>query len=199
MIFDVKGSESGPFGFVVAVILAVILIAAWVILAGSRFVQGGVVERAERVPQLYGYTACLIGLVWALTSAMSLVEHLLERSEPALVTRSEFSWGEPSITSFEAFRATYDRAQRFGPGEPAATPADSIPEPELRRRYEALRADRIAQARFRTRNGIVTSTLGLVLGAALLLFHWRWLGRRGIDAAVIRSASGSHPPLPPVT
>lgn len=199
MIFDAAGSVGGPFGFVVAVVLAVILIATWVILAGSRFVQGGVVERAERVPQLYGYTACLIGLVWAISSAMSLVEHFLERSEPALATQSEFSWAEPSVTSFEAFRATYDRTQRFGPGEPTATPADSIPEPELRRRYEALRADRIAQARFRTRNGIVVSTIGLLLGTALLLFHWRWLGRRGMDAAVKGSTAGAHPPIPPVT
>ena len=179
MIFDAEGFGGGLFGFAVAVVLAVILIATWVILAGSRFIQGGVVERAERVPQLYGYTACLIGLIWGLSSALSLVEHLLERSQPALATWSEYTWGEPSITSFEAFRATYDRAQRLGPGEPTATPADSIPEPELRRRYEALRADRIVQAQFRTRNGIVLSILGLLIGSALVLFHWRWLRQRG--------------------
>ena len=198
MIFDAEGSGGGAFGFTIAVVLAVILIASWVILAGSRFVQGGVVERAERVPQLYGYTACLIGLIWALSSALSFVEHLLERGEPALATRSEYTWGEPSITSFEAFRATYDRAQRLGPGGPTATPADSIPEPELRRRYEALRADRIAQAQFRTRNGIVVSILGLLLGSALVLFHWRWLGRRGLDAA-LTPRSGARPLPPPVT
>ena len=182
MSYSFAGPGDGPFGFFFIVLIAVVLIAAWVILAGSRFVQGGIVERADRVPQLYGYTVCLIGLVWTLSSALNLVDLLMERAEPALATPSEFAWGEPSVTSFEAFRATYDRAQRFGPGEPNATPADSIPEPELRRRYEALRADRIAQVRFRTRNGIVSSILGLLVGSALFLFHWRWMRRRGIDA-----------------
>lgn len=54
MAVGFDGWGGGPFGFFLVVVLAVVLIAAWIILAGSRFVQGGVVERAERVPQLYG-------------------------------------------------------------------------------------------------------------------------------------------------
>lgn len=180
----------GPFGFVFVIILAFVLVAAWVILAASRFVQGGVVERPERVPQLYGYTACLVGLIWTLGSAVTLVQRVLERSEPALAAPGDFdAYSAPSITSFEAFRATYDRARRFdAPGQRAA-PLDSIPEPELRRRYEALRADRIAQSRFRNRNAIVSSLVGLLLGSALFLFHWRWLRRRDIDLDAVRIAS----------
>ena len=190
----------GPFGFFFVVILAVILIAAWVILAGSRFVQGGVVERPERVPQLYGYTVCLIGLLWGLTSAVSLVERLLERAEPTLAPANEFgAWGEPSVTSFEAFRATYDRARRFSPGEDRGPRADSIPEAELQRRYQALRADRIAQAQFRTRNGMITSLVGLILGSALFVFHWRWLRRRGADLEAARRSGAATPPPPAVT
>ena len=182
---DFAGPD-GPIGFFIAVILGVILVAAWVILAASRFVQGGVVERPERVPQLYGYTACLVGLIWALTSAVALVGHILDLTDPALAKSSGFaSFAEPSVTSFEAFRATYDRARRFsGPTEDKPASADSTPEPELRRRYEALRADRIAQQRFQTRNGIVSSLLGLVLGSALFAFHWRWLRRRTGDLAL---------------
>lgn len=188
------GGPAGPFGFIVAVVLAIIIIAAWIILAGSRFVQGGVVERAERVPQLYGYTACLIGLIWALTSVTTLVENVLNRGESALAASPEWGYGEPSVTSFEAFRATYERAQRFSSGDATATPRDTIPETELRRRYEALRADRIAQTQFRTRNGIVTSLVGLVLGSALFLLHWRWLRRRGIDLDAARRAAEAAPP-----
>lgn len=127
------------------------------------------------------------------------MQHLLERGEPALATPSQFSWGEPSVTSFEAFRATYDRAQRFGPAEATATPADSIPEPELQRRYAALRADRIAQVQFRTRNGIVADLIGLVLASALFLFHWRWLQRRWIDPTSVRSVAAATQAPPPVT
>lgn len=196
MSFATSVGSDNPFGFALALILLVLLMAAWVILAASRFMQGGIVERPERVPQLYGYTACLVGLLWALSSAVSLVNHLLERSDPALAATSGFpAYDEPSITSFEAFRATYDRARRFGsPDAAKAPPADSVPEAELKRRYEALRSDHIHQAEYRTRNAIVESLLGFILGTALFVFHWRWLRRRGLDLEAVRlTATGPRP------
>jgi hypothetical protein len=171
-------TDAGPFGLVFSIIAALVLIAAWVILATSRFVQGGVVERPERVPQLYGYTVCLIALIWGLVSAISLVENALSLSAPELRGSSEYNWGEPAVTSFEAFRATYDRARRMSMPDSRDAKLDSVPEPELRRRYEALRADRIRRARFEARREIITDTFSLAIAAALFAFHWRWLRRR---------------------
>ena len=177
------GLMPSPFGFLFIAIFAVVLIAAWVILAASRFVQGGVVERPERVPQLYGYTACLIGLLMAVASILSITEAALALADPAYHTESDWSgWSEPSVTSFEAFRATYDRSRELSvrPGDPRPEPT---PEPELRRRYEALRADRIARTQAKARQTLVTSGLSLVIGVALFAFHWRWLRRREGPAA----------------
>jgi hypothetical protein len=176
-------SDGGPFALTFSIVAALLLIAAWVILASSRFVQGGVVERPERVPQLYGYTVCLIALIWGLMSAVSIVENALSFSAPELRGASEYNWGEPSVTSFEAFRATYDRARRMG-ADPRDTRLDSVPEPELRRRYEALRADRIRRARFEARREIIIDTLSLAIASALFAFHWRWLRRRGGESGV---------------
>jgi hypothetical protein len=39
------GGGSPPFGMLFVVILVVVGIATWVILAASRFTQGGIVER----------------------------------------------------------------------------------------------------------------------------------------------------------
>src|SRR5437016_2112095 len=83
------GGNNNPFGISLIVLLALIMIAAWVILAGSRFIQGGAVERPERVPQLYGYTACLIGLVWALVSLCSIVSNAISLTDP-VVNRAEW-------------------------------------------------------------------------------------------------------------
>jgi hypothetical protein len=165
-----------------SIVAAVVLIAAWVILAGSRFVQGGVVERPERVPQLYGYTVCLVALIWALTSALSIVEAVLSLSAPELRRSSEFSI-EPSVTSFEAFRATYDRARRMNAPD-SREALDTVPEPELQRRYEALRADRIRRGRFDAHRELITNTLSLAIAIALFGFHWRWLRRRVSTAGV---------------
>lgn len=136
-------------------------------------------ERPERVPQLYGYTVCLGALIWGLMSGISLVGNLLSLSAPELRGSSEFNWGEPSVTSFEAFRATY---RRMAMPTPDAR-LDSVPEPELRRRYEALRADRIRRASFEARREIITDSLSLVIAIALFAFHWRWLRRRATVAS----------------
>jgi hypothetical protein len=175
----VSGDFPAPFGFFFTAITAIILIAAWVILAGSRFVQGGVVERPERVPQLYGYTVCLIGLIWALASVISIVDATLSLSAPELRSRNDFGV-EASVTSFEAFRLSYDQQRRFSAPNPNDAKLDSIPEAELRRRYESLREDRIHRGRFEARRQIVVSALSLVIALALFAFHWRWLRRYAV-------------------
>ena len=178
-----------PFGM--NTLLALVLIASWVILAGSRFVQGGVVERPERVPQLYGYTMCLIALIVGITSVLSLVESGMALANPAHGAESEWSaWSEPSVTSFEAFRATYDRGREARSG-PNAPPPEPVPEVELRRRYEALRADRIARTRVAAQRSLVTSGLSLAIAAILFVVHWRWLRRRVEWSRSGETAAGS--------
>lgn len=182
----------GPFGFGPAVAAAVVLIAAWVILAGSRLVQGGAVERPERVPQLYGYTLCLVGLLWALGSLVALVESAQTLAAPAYRRQNEFGL-EPSVTSFEAFRLTYDRARRFNAPDPGQAKLDTLPEAELRRRYATYRADRIAATAVEARQALVTRAVSLLLGAGLFAFHWRWL-RRGAAAPAAGFAAAAPRP-----
>ena len=170
---------SQEFGFSASAAIGIALIAAWVILASSRFVQGGVVERPERVPQLYGYTVCLVTLIWALASATSIIDAALTLDAP--VYRGErFGAYTPSVSSFEAFRTTYELSRRMT-AEPR-TSLDSIPEPELRRRFEALRADRIERNTIEARRSLISSVLSLLIAASLFTVHWRWL-RRTVGAA----------------
>ena len=174
---QVFGVDTGfaPFGLTFSVVLAIALIATWVILASSRFVQGGVVERPERVPQLYGYTVCLIALIWALVSVVSILENSLSLASPEMRRTSQFGM-DPSVTSFESFRLTYDQTRRFSSPNPEAK-LDTIPEQELRKRYESLRTDRIQQNLFKAKRDIVVAAVSLVIAAAVFLFHWRWLRR----------------------
>jgi hypothetical protein len=172
----------GGFRLIGSSILGVAIVATWVLLASSRFIQGGVVERPERVPQLYGYTVCLVALIWALMSMVGIVESSLTLSAPEY--RGERDYGfDPSVTSFEAFRMTYDRSRRMiDPREGAKL--DSIPEPELRRRYEAMRTDRIARNTVSARRSLITSLFSLIIAAALFVVHWRWVRRVGGTATL---------------
>jgi hypothetical protein len=174
------GSDiSSTIGFGLAAFLGLAVIAAWIILASSRFVQGGVVERPERVPQLYGYTVCLVALFWAIISTISIVDASLTLSAPLYRGDRGFAGMEPSVSSFEAFRTTYDMSRRFMGPDSRGAPADSVSEPELRRRYDALRADRMERNSVEARRSLITSVLSLLIATALFAFHWRWLRRTG--------------------
>jgi hypothetical protein len=145
------------------------------------------VERPERVPQLYGYTACLIGLIWALSSVVGLVESVQALTAPAYHRQNEYGL-EPSITSFESFRFTYDRARRFNSPNPNEAKLDSLPEAELRHRYDTYRADRIAATEVEARQALVTKGVSLLLACGVFAFHWRWLRRR-VSAAASSAAA----------
>ena len=135
-------------------------------------------ERPSRVAQLYGYAVCLIAVVVFLISANSFIENVFALSNPL---RGKNQFAEPSVTSFEAYRST---ANRFTPptkegGQPEVT-SDSV----LRSRYEALRADRIEQARFEAERGLTTSGLLILVSLVLFGVHWRWLrGRESVTGA----------------
>jgi hypothetical protein len=171
-------SGFSPFGTLFVVIAIIIAIATWVILAASRFTQGGIVERPERVPQLYGYTVCLIALVIAIVSITSMVGSTFDLTTPALSVDSDFGF-EPSVSSFEAYRATYDRERRMMDTRNTGVAPDTTPESVLRQRYTALRADRVDRAVARAHRAILTDAFGLVLAIALFIPHWRWMRRLG--------------------
>lgn len=174
---DYVVSSPTSFGFFAFLFVAVIGIASWIILAASRFVHGGAVERPERVAQLYGYTVCLIAVVMGLTSILGIVEASFDTAAPHLAETGDWGWQEPSVSSFEAYRATHARAEQFRAGSETVR-QDTMPEAELRRRYEALRADRTERVRFGARRSLVTNALTLVLAAGLFAWHWRWVRQR---------------------
>lgn len=164
----------GSFGMFFATVGLLVGLVLWLALARSHFIRGGGVERPERVPQLYGYSVCLVAVVVMLTSLSTLVNRAFSLSDPLLGAPPEMSWAEPSVTSFEAYRATLERAERFNPGG-EARPREVVPEPELRRRYEGLRADRVTRASFTARRELTSSAVMLLVAAGLFWLHWRWV------------------------
>jgi uncharacterized membrane protein YidH (DUF202 family) len=168
----------GPFSLTVIAIMILLVAVGWVVLAVSRFTLGGVVEHPQRVPQLYGYAVCLIALLVGLTSVKGVLESSLTLMDPTYSSTAPWNnWAEPSVTSFEAFRATYDRMRemRIGANEPRPEP---LSDAELQRRYEALRADRIERNRVGAKRTLIVSLFSLVLATAIGVAHWRWLRSR---------------------
>src|SRR5215217_7148284 len=93
-----------PLGFTIFFVLVVVVAIGglWAVLGSNRFANHGSGSAPERVPQLYGYTVCLITLMWGLTSVISIADNALWLSAPDL---KENQYGfEPSVSSYEAFR-----------------------------------------------------------------------------------------------
>jgi hypothetical protein len=136
--------------------------------------------RPSRVQQLYGYAVCLIAIITLLIATSGFVDALFERGDPLRSGSRQFGYPEPSLTSFEAYRATQQReaaaAAAVAPGAaPAPLPRDTLTTAELRARYDALRADRIARVSYEATQRLVRNGLLILLAAGLFAVHWRWL------------------------
>jgi len=168
-----------PIGAVLWGVLVVIGIAGWIALARSSLVQGDHMERSDRVPQLYGYSVCLIAIVVMLANVSTIVNTAFTLSDP-LAGNGMYGWNGVVLSSFESYRATMDRAQFPMPGAAAPTPAPRPSDAELRATYAALRTDQIARVRLEARRQITSSVLLLLLALALFSWHWRWVRRPAV-------------------
>ena len=166
------GISVGPSALGVATTLLLILIVVlWFVIGTAAALRSEPGQTPNRLAQMYGYTICLIAVVVALGSTTAIIGAAFDRAYPL---QSEYPFGA-SLTSVEAFRATYDREPyQRGPGDTARpdTSADA-----MLRRYEALVSDRAASTQYRTSKAFLTSGILFLIAAGLFLGHWRWLRR----------------------
>lgn len=137
--------------------------------------------KPNRVPQIYGYTVCVIAVVTFLICATVIVNNVFDLANPIQAGLPL----ESSLSSFDAYKATYQKDQRVpvaAPGSDAR--ADTVSEATLRKRYDAMREDRISRVRFQSWKAITTSGLVLIISVILFAVHWRWLRKVGRAAEV---------------
>jgi hypothetical protein len=136
--------------------------------------------KPNRVPQIYGYAVCVIAVVTFLICATGIVNNVFDLTSPI---KAGFGL-ESSLSSFEAYKATYQRDQRSVVGGAASEARpDTASEATLRKRYDALREDRISRVQFQAWKGIVTSGLLAIISVVLFVLHWRWMKRLGAPEA----------------
>ena len=144
-------------------------------------------ERPSRIQQVYGYAVCIVAIITTLIAASNIVEATFARLDPLRAAENRYG-ADGALSSFEAYQAT-SGAQVAQAGAPAKGPAaaatsmrtDSSSVDEQRKRYEALRADRVDRMIFDS--NVRLAMYGLLLALSLVLFggHWRWLRRMGAE------------------
>ncbi len=133
-------------------------------------------EKTSKVPQIYGYTVCVLAVITFLICAAVVVNNVFDLANPI-----QAGFGMES--TFDAYKASYQKDQRSGMAVAgAAQRADTLSDATLRARYEALRADRIARNRFQSWKAITASGMLLVISVALFVLHWRWMRKVGSAA-----------------
>jgi hypothetical protein len=129
-------------------------------------------DQPRWIPQVYGYTVCLIAVITILISLNSAVNNAFDFAEPEMSHQMPSDFGGRSL---EACRENYLTRTITGPRRelpPNVTiPADSV----LMRMCAEERAERIAIVRHRALRSLVTSTLMLLVAGILFAVHWRWL------------------------
>ena len=133
--------------------------------------------KPNRIPQIYGYTVCLIAVVAFLISINGLVDASFTLASP---THGQYGYGE-ALASFEAFEAS--RTERTVPDRTIRP--DTTPEETRRRRFEALRADRIQTNRLQAYRRLVGSGLTMLIAIGLFAWHWKWLQARAEEERAV--------------
>ena len=136
-------------------------------------------DKPHRFAQLYGYAVCLVAVVVGLISGNNVIEAAFDMSDPA-----HASWGGRDVPStFEEYRAEQRQISRSGekvmePGAPSSATSSSaapVSDDELRKIYDAKKADMIATQVFHARRSLASSALLLLASIVLFAWHWRWL------------------------
>lgn len=140
------------------------------------------IDKPNRIPQIYGYTVCLIAVVAFLISINGVVDATFTLANPM---HGPFG-GHEGLTSFESYEAS--RVERTM--QDRNLPVDTTSAETRRRRFEALRADRIDANRLQAWRRLVGSGLTMFIAIALFAWHWSWLRARMAEerAAPVRTA-----------
>jgi hypothetical protein len=147
----------------------------------------------SRIAQVYGYAVCFVTVIVMLIAIKQVVDAAIDLSDPIRAEGGGYGRMGRPITSYEVYRAEARRQPnpRTGGGPASVTvtadgapltrdrvAADTLSDAELRRLYDAERADVIASAHFRAMRSLIGNLLLLVLAAVLFGVHWRWLKQR---------------------
>lgn len=151
----------------------------------------------NRIAQAYGYAVCFITVIMMLISIKSLVDAVIDLSDPIRAEGGGYGRLGRPLTNFEVYKMSVRRepagrssmAVAVAPPPPAVAPTqttamtDTMSDTELRRMYDAEREEAYGSARFRAIKSLIGSGLLILLSAFLFVLHWRWLRKREVLSA----------------
>jgi hypothetical protein len=140
----------------------------------------------SRIAQVYGYAVCFITVIVILISIKSVVDAVIDLSDPIRADAGAYGRSGRSLSSFELYKLDAQRDPR-APMPVGAAPTkvqtDNLSDTDLRRLYEAEREQAIGNVKFRAMRTLIGSGLLIIVALILFVVHWRWLRERDVVAA----------------
>ena len=140
----------------------------------------------SRIAQVYGYAVCFITVIVILITIKSVVDAMIDLTDPIAAESGGYGRSGRSLSSFELYKLDTRRDPRTPVAEPI-TPVnakpDTLSDAELRRLYEAEREQAIRNVQFRAKRTLLGSVLLMIVSVILFVVHWRMLRERDVVPA----------------
>jgi hypothetical protein len=134
-----------------------------------------------RIAQVYGYAVCFITVIVILITIKSVVDALIDLTDPIAAESGGYGRSGRSLSSFELYKLDSRRDPRAPvaqPVTPVKAQPDTLSDAELRRLYDAEREQAIRTVKFRALRTLVGSLLLMIVSVILFVVHWRMLRER---------------------
>ena len=136
----------------------------------------------SRIAQTYGYAVCFITVIVILISIKSVVDAVIDLTDPIRADAGGYGRSGRSLSNFELYKLDARREPRapqpVAPAPAKSQAADPLSDTELRRLYDAEREQAIGNVRFRAMRTLIGSGLLIIVAVILFVVHWRWLKER---------------------
>ena len=130
-------------------------------------------EKPKLIPQIYGYAVCLVSVITFLICITSIVNSLIDLSDPLHANSSYMAEKSASLASYDLYKIETLKSVK---SETGTTSASYVPDDKtLHSMYETAKAEKILSETHQIYRTVVVNSLLIVICIVLFITHWRWI------------------------
>lgn len=128
----------------------------------------------NKIAPIYGYAVCLVSIIATFIAIGMIVNAVFNYADP--LHANDFSSFQPrDLSSYEAYKL--NATELNGPEKNPAAPTSQLSEDEMKKAYEAAKAEKTASVKFNARKSMTNGAIVLLFAVILFFSHWKWLSR----------------------
>lgn len=127
-------------------------------------------EKPDKIPQIYGYTICLIAVITLLISLSEIITAFIDKQDPLHANLYQMN---ENLASFEIYKMNVLKQTKT---EGETTTGSYIPNnDEIKAMYDAAINQRISTANHQYNRTFIVNGFLVLLSLVLFCTHWIWM------------------------